>query len=125
FDQEDLRKQLGLEQTVQFEQTICNTIVITKVWIGLILGRTAKDVSPTRPLEVDSTPDCFTSRPNPNRLTALYNESATFIRQIANSPSKRTRSRAVTKAHTLGAQYAWLSPLVNGKRRDRTCGICL
>ena len=34
----------------------------------------------------------------------------------------KTRSKVVTNAQALGAQYAWFNPRVNGKRRESSCG---
>jgi hypothetical protein len=39
-------------------------------------------------------------------------------------PNKRSLSKAVTRAHAFGAQYAWFKPRVKGKSLERTCGIC-
>ena len=45
-------------------------MVMMKVCKGLILGITANTVSPTRPREVDATPDVSTLISNPARLTS-------------------------------------------------------
>lgn len=44
----------------QQELTVWKATVIANVWIGLTAGMTAKTVSPTRPREVEATPDVFT-----------------------------------------------------------------
>jgi|ERR1700722_8252740 len=51
--------------------TIWKVIVITKVWIGLMLGRTAKTVSPTRPLDAEATPETFTGVSHPACLMSV------------------------------------------------------
>ena len=38
------------------ELTLWTAIVIRKVWMGFMFGRTAKTVSPTRPRELEATP---------------------------------------------------------------------
>jgi hypothetical protein len=45
--------------------TIKTLSVIAKVWKGCTFGITAKTVSPTKPLEVDATPDSLMGRSNP------------------------------------------------------------
>lgn len=45
--------------------TIKTARVMAKVWMGWTFGITAKTVSPTRPLELDATPDSLTGRSNP------------------------------------------------------------
>jgi hypothetical protein len=44
--------------------TIKTLSVIAKVWKGCTFGITAKTVSPTKPLEVDATPDSLMGRSN-------------------------------------------------------------
>lgn len=46
-------------------------MVVMNVWIGLILGKTAKTVSPTRPLEVDEIPETFKETFHPMRFTTV------------------------------------------------------
>ena len=43
--------------------------VIINVWTGWMLGKTAKTVSPTRPLEVDAMPEAFMETFHPVRFT--------------------------------------------------------
>ena len=45
--------------------TIKTTDVMAKVWKGWTFGITAKTVSPTKPLELDATPDSLTGRSIP------------------------------------------------------------
>lgn len=40
------------------------------------------------------------------------------------SPYMRTRSAKEYSAQTLGAQYAWQSPLEKGNSRPSNCGTC-
>jgi hypothetical protein len=43
-------------------------MVMANVCIGLIVGKTAKTVSPTRPLEVEAIPESFKLTSIPTRL---------------------------------------------------------
>jgi hypothetical protein len=43
--------------------------------MGLTFGRTAKDVSPTNPLDEDDTPEASTEKLTPNRLASMTNQS--------------------------------------------------
>lgn len=56
------------------------------VWMGFTLGRTAKTVSPTSPLDVDATPDSLTaitsSAPRFTTIVGISSQSTT--------PSMRT-----------------------------------
>lgn len=92
--------------------TAWKAMVIKNVFIGLMLGNTAKTVSPTSPREVDETPDsligmvvpaCFASIVQ--RLivsTACY----TFWRSMMRLQRSKTLSSVVINAQTFGAQYA-------------------
>lgn len=50
--------------------TVWKDNVITKVWMGLILGKTAKMVSPTSPRDVDDTAVRFTAISAPEFFTS-------------------------------------------------------
>ena len=50
--------------------TLWKANVMMKVCIGFTFGRTAKTVSPTRPLEDDATPSELTANPEPNFLAS-------------------------------------------------------
>lgn len=95
-------------------------MVMMNVWIGFTLGITAKTVSPTKPRDVEATPDEFTAKlcscPPLATMTDYHVQSADAL---CNEPRadlhlSRTLSAAVTSAHAFGAQYAWLSPRVKG-----------
>lgn len=76
-----------------------------------MLGRTAKTVSPTRPLDVEATPDVLTEIPIPNFLTSI---PFTMVQRPCTSRSRNSKesylhsnkilSAAVTRAQTFGAQ---------------------
>ncbi len=46
-------------------------MVVMNVWIGLMSGKTAKTVSPTRPLEVDAMPETFKETFHPPRFASV------------------------------------------------------
>jgi hypothetical protein len=46
-------------------------MVMANVWMGLIFGRTANEVSPTNPLDEDDTPEASTEKLTPNRLASM------------------------------------------------------
>lgn len=80
-----------------------------KVWMGLTLGKTAKTVSPTSPREVDATPERLIATSTPLRATSVDQQlHHVILKESKNifSHLRRTRSAAVTRAQTLGAQYA-------------------
>lgn len=94
--------------------------------MGFTLGRTAKTVSPTSPLDVDATPDSLiaitSNAPRFTTAAGTSSQSPTPRSEREHTPFRKTRSNAVTNAQTFGAQYAWLSPRVKGKRRLSSCG---
>lgn len=82
------------------------TRVTRNVCIGLTFGMTAKMVSPTRPLDVETIPDSLTGIPRSVLLATAQRE---VIGQDMHENSislqrRRTLSSAVTKAQKLGAQ---------------------
>lgn len=112
-----------MNQAINPVHTVWNATVMAKVCIGLTVGRTAKMVSPTRPREVDATPETFTSRPlSCPLLTTAQPLSKRMIQRGMHIHFSKTRSKAVTNAHTLEAQYAWFNPRVKGNSRLSSCG---
>lgn len=76
------------------------------VCIGLTFGMTAKMVSPTRPLDVETMPESLTGIPMSDLLATAQKA---IIGQDTHDNSislqrRRTLSSAVTKAQKLGAQ---------------------
>lgn len=79
-------------------------MVTVKVCNGLIFGSTAKTVSPTRPREVESTPESFTAIFSGFAPTRMNQFSINMLNE--NSHLNNNLSKAVTNAQALGAQYA-------------------
>ena len=102
--------------------------MIINVWIGLMLGSTAKTVSPTRPRDVEATPSELRAKLVPVALTSTSQKMRTCYQRDNQIKTcvhlSKTRSTAVTRAHAFGAQYAWFKPRLKGKRRLASCGSC-
>jgi hypothetical protein len=96
-----------VSESIILNFTLCRAPVMMKVWMGLMLGRMAKTVSPTRPLEADATPASLMGTPRPVCLTSAGKYQGIILHACGGDAHwRRTRSRAVTIAHTFGAQYA-------------------
>jgi hypothetical protein len=98
-----------------------------KVCIGFTFGRTAKTVSPIKPLEDEASPAASIVKKRVGtkfrRATVSPVIVSIWLVKIVKDTSQNnsTRSTAAHSAHTFGAQYAWQSPRLKGNNRDNTC----